>query len=196
VPGLVAALAALLRLRARACVALACIATALCMASVASAQPSAQTKTRVWAFESAPALNTWLHAAATQRTHPANRSGGAEHASASPHAARGAGVVAKDIASAPQSATALAKQLASEAQLGEMVAGTGERIAGAGARAAFRDAGRIAQTYGGNAADWVKMSSSGFRAADGTTFATHWVENIVTGQQVEAKVVIDVFGRP
>jgi hypothetical protein len=25
-------------------------------------------------------------------------------------------------------------------------------------------------------------------------FATHWVENIVTGVQVEAKVVIDVFG--
>jgi hypothetical protein len=66
----------------------------------------------------------------------------------------------------------------------------------AGARAAFRDAGRVAAEYGGSPADWVKMSSSGFRAADGTTFATHWVENIFTGQQVESKVVIDVFGGP
>jgi RHS repeat-associated protein len=109
-------------------------------------------------------------------------------------AARGAGQAAKYVATTQKSAIALSKQLASEAQLGEMIAGTGSRIAGAGARAVFRDAGRIAQTYGGNAADWVKMSSSGFRAADGTTFATHWVENIVTGMKVEPKVVIDVFG--
>jgi hypothetical protein len=40
------------------------------------------------------------------------------------------------------------------------------------------------------------MTSSGFRAADGTTFATHWVENVITGAQAEPKVVIDVFGGP
>ncbi|MFT3925438.1 MAG: RHS repeat-associated core domain-containing protein [Myxococcales bacterium] len=106
----------------------------------------------------------------------------------------GAGSGAKYVATTEKSAIALSKQLASEAQLGEMAAGTGTRIAGAGSRATFRDAGRVAQTYGGNPADWVKMSSSGFRAADGTTFATHWVENIVTGMKVEPKVVIDVFG--
>ena len=38
------------------------------------------------------------------------------------------------------------------------------------------------------------MSSSYFKAADGTVFGTHWVENIVTGVKAEAKVVIDVFG--
>ena len=103
---------------------------------------------------------------------------------------------ASNIASAPQSATALAKQLASEAQLGEMTAGTGRPIAGPGADAVFRDAARIADTYGGNAADWAKMSSSGFTAADGTAFATHWVQNVMTGQQVEPKVVIDTFGGP
>ncbi len=102
---------------------------------------------------------------------------------------------ARDEASSPQSATALSKQLASDAQLGELDAGSGERIAGAGARAPFRDADRIAQTYGGSAADWAKMSSTGFKAADGTTFATHWVENLVTGEKVEPKVVIDIFGR-
>jgi RHS repeat-associated protein len=99
-------------------------------------------------------------------------------------------------ASTPQSAIALSKQLASEAQLGEMAAGAGRSIAGPGADAVFRDADRIANTYGGNAADWAKMSSSGFRAADGTTFATHWVENVVTGAQAEPKVVIDIFGGP
>ena len=54
------------------------------------------------------------------------------------------------VAPAARAGANLAKQLASEAQLGEMAAGTGTRIAGTGARAVFRDAGRIAQTYGGN----------------------------------------------
>lgn len=111
-------------------------------------------------------------------------------------AAAAEGVGAKFVASTPQSAIALSKQLASEAQLGEMAARTGLPISGPGTGTVFRDAARIANTYGGNAADWAKMSSSGFRAADGTTFATHWVENLVTGQQAEPKVVIDIFGRP
>jgi len=96
----------------------------------------------------------------------------------------------------PKAAILLSKQLASEGQLGEMVAHVGRPIAGPGTTKGFGDSARIAKTYGGNSADWAKMSSSGFRAADGTTFATHWVENLVTGQQVEAKVVIDVFGGP
>ena len=60
-------------------------------------------------------------------------------------------------------------------------------MAGPGGRVAFRDAQRIAQQYGGNAADWVKKSSSSFLSRDGTRFETHWVENIRTGQRVEFK---------
>lgn len=114
--------------------------------------------------------------------------------SAAVEGAEAARIAAKYVPTTVQSAIALSKQLASEAQLGEMAAGIGTRIAGAGTRAAFRNAERAAATYGGAAADWVKMSSSYFKAADGTVFGTHWVENIVTGVKVEAKVVIDVFG--
>ena len=51
----------------------------------------------------------------------------------------------------------------------------------------FRDAGRVAQEYGGNPADWVKKTSSSYTARDGVQFETHWVENIKTGQRVEFK---------
>jgi hypothetical protein len=78
--------------------------------------------------------------------------------------------------------------------MGEIAAHTGERIAGAEVPKAFRDASRVAAEYGGDPNHWVKMSSSGFRAADRTAFQTHWIENIMTGQQVEMKVTIDVLG--
>ncbi len=58
------------------------------------------------------------------------------------------------------------------------------------------DANRLAETYGGMPWEWAKMSSSGFSAADGTAFQTHWYENLVSGSQVEAKVTIDAFPRP
>src|SRR5688572_6192487 len=44
----------------------------LCTANHASAHPVAQTKTRVWDFESAALLNTWPAALASQQTHPEN----------------------------------------------------------------------------------------------------------------------------
>ena len=77
----------------------------------------------------------------------------------------------------------LNKSLASQAQMSE----AGTTMAGAGARVPFRDAARIAKEYGGSASDWVKKSSSSHTARDGTTFETHWVENIRTGQRVEFK---------
>lgn len=77
----------------------------------------------------------------------------------------------------------LNKSLASEAQLSE----TGEIMAGTGGRVPFRDAGRVAQQYGGSPADWVKKTSSSYGARDGVQFETHWVENIKTGQRVEFK---------
>jgi hypothetical protein len=86
-------------------------------------------------------------------------------------------------ASAPANTVLLAKQLASEQQMAE----TGVVMAGQGARAPFRDAGRIAATYGGQADDWVKKASSSYTAADGVRFETHWVENLRTGQRVEFK---------
>jgi len=77
----------------------------------------------------------------------------------------------------------LNKSLASQAQMGE----AGTTMAGAGARVPFRDAQRVANEHGGNAADWVKKSSSSYTAKDGTRFETHWVENVKTGQRVEFK---------
>lgn len=77
----------------------------------------------------------------------------------------------------------LKKYLASRQQMSEV----GEIIAGQGSKAKFRDAQRVADTYGGNADDWVKKSSSSYSAPDGTKFETHWVENLQTGQRVEYK---------
>jgi hypothetical protein len=51
--------ATLLRIRARACVVLACIAAMLCATTNASANPDAQTKTRVWDFSFVEPLNTY-----------------------------------------------------------------------------------------------------------------------------------------
>lgn len=76
----------------------------------------------------------------------------------------------------------LNKSLASEQQMGE----AGTIMAGANARVAFRDAARIAKQYGGEAADWVKKTSSSY-SCNGTRFETHWVENVKTGQRVEFK---------
>ena len=109
---------------------------------------------------------------------------------------KAAAVEGVSVSPATRAGANLAKELASQGQLGEMAAGTGTPIAGVGTGKVFRDAARIAGTYGGSPADWVKMSSTGFRAADGTSFATHWVENVFTGQQVEEKVVVDVFKGP
>ncbi|CFU00862.1 YD repeat-containing protein [Burkholderia pseudomallei] len=86
-------------------------------------------------------------------------------------------------ASSAANALRLNKALASEAQMAE----TGTRMAGTGARVPFRNAQRIAAEYGGNPADWVKMTSSTHTARDGVTFETHWVENVRTGQRVEFK---------
>ena len=77
----------------------------------------------------------------------------------------------------------LAKSLASQAQMAE----AGSVIAGGQTGTAFRDAARYAQRYGGEAVDWVKKTSSTYRAADGTAFQTHWVENLVTGMRVAYK---------
>lgn len=93
--GLATLVATLLRFRARACVALACLAAMLFTASTVSANPPAETKTRVWDFSSAAPLNVWLERSASPRTHLENQSGSLELTSVSPHAAGGGGGAAR-----------------------------------------------------------------------------------------------------
>lgn len=84
-------------------------------------------------------------------------------------------------------AIAFGKSLASEGQIAE----TGTAIAGSGSSVALRDSGRLATTYGGNAADWSKMTSSAYRAGDGSVVSTHWYENAANAIRVEYKSIID-----
>jgi RHS repeat-associated protein len=79
------------------------------------------------------------------------------------------------------------KALASESQVAE----TGTTIAGAGTNVGLRQAGRLASQYGGNAADWSKMTSSAYRAGDSTVISTHWYENVAIGVRAEFKSIID-----
>lgn len=78
----------------------------------------------------------------------------------------------------------LAKQLASESQLADAMAGVG-RVIAKGNR--IRDVGYLTDKYGGHAADWVKKSTSKWTAKDGMRLETHWYENPVLGIKVEFK---------
>ncbi len=80
-------------------------------------------------------------------------------------------------------AVRLKKSLASIDQVGQ----PGAIMAGQGERVPFRDAPRIANDYGGNASDWVKKTGTSYKAPDGISFETHWVENLTSGQRVECK---------
>lgn len=71
----------------------------------------------------------------------------------------------------------LTQQLASEAQMSQ---------AGRTIISNLRSEPRLAQQYGGKAADWVKKSSSSFNK-NGKIFETHWYQNVSTGQRVEFK---------
>ncbi|MFM0362931.1 RHS repeat-associated core domain-containing protein [Paraburkholderia sediminicola] len=101
-------------------------------------------------------------------------------------AVNAAGVAAKSPATSAENAangSRLGQQLASEAQMGE----AGITVAGSGTNSAFRAAQKVADEFGGSAADWVKKSSSSYTSKNGVQFETHWVENIKTGQRVEFK---------
>lgn len=88
------------------------------------------------------------------------------------------------LAASATSGRDLGRQLAVEQQLAE----PGEVIAGGTSAAPLRLADRLAAEYGGDPADWVKVSSSTYTGDDGMKLATHWYENTVTGQVVEPKV--------
>jgi hypothetical protein len=81
------------------------------------------------------------------------------------------------------SARNLARQLASEQQIGEQ----GGRISGVGSKVPLRAAPRFAQMYGGMPENWAKFSSSSYLGEDGFRFEIHWYENLMTGERVEFK---------
>lgn len=83
--------------------------------------------------------------------------------------------------------TTLAKMMQSEAGIAELLGGGGRVIAGAGSKVATRDVARLASQYGGQAGDWVKISS--------TTpgLETHAYRNIVTGVVVELKSIVPKY---
>ena len=91
----------------------------------------------------------------------------------------------------------LARQLTSEEQLAQAIAGKGEAIMGAGTKKPLWQSttDQLTKDYGGSAADWAKMRS-GNSATHGTTtpaganFETHWYQNTQTGQAVEFKTKI------
>lgn len=80
------------------------------------------------------------------------------------------------------------KAAASAKQVGKV----GKAIIGAGASSgkALIRAESLAAEYGGEAKDWAKMVSSGFKSAHGTIFQAHWYKNVVTGAQVEYKTAL------
>jgi RHS repeat-associated protein len=78
----------------------------------------------------------------------------------------------------------LARRLASEQQQGE----AGILIAGAGHPNPINDVRRLVASYGGEEADWMKMSSSSYVGVDGVTQETHWYQSAATGERFEFKI--------
>lgn len=83
----------------------------------------------------------------------------------------------------------LNKRLGSLQQLGEK----GVVLAGGNSPVALRDSKRLSSQYGGDSSDWAKFSSSQHISSDGRKFETHWYENILTGQKVEPKTIVEDY---
>jgi len=99
----------------------------------------------------------------------------------------GAEAAAVGAAKSAANALRLEKQLASEAQVGELLGGGGRSIAGAGTRKAIDDLPRLLSQYGGKAEDWAKVSSSSFRTRAGQLIEAHGYRNVRTGETIELK---------
>ena len=65
-------------------------------------------------------------------------------------------------------------------------AGSGIQILG-GSPKPLGDAPRLVANYGGEPADWVKMTSNQTAVIDGAIVEVHWFSNIQTSQDVEFK---------
>jgi hypothetical protein len=89
--------------------------------------------------------------------------------------------MATNIVGAPN----LAKQLASEPQLAQVLGNQGKVMAGAGVQRQIDDIVRLVQEYGGNVSDWAKVTSSAYRTSAGQILEIHAYENLATGQVVE-----------
>jgi hypothetical protein len=86
----------------------------------------------------------------------------------------------------------LARQLTSEEQLAQALAGKGEALMGAGTTKKLDQAARLAREHGGSPSDWAKMRTSssavhGVKTEAGSNFEIHWYENVKTGARVEIK---------
>jgi hypothetical protein len=104
-------------------------------------------------------------------------------------APEGAGF-ADDVARGSTSLAKLEMQLASEAQVAELLMSRGKTMAGAGVRRQIDDLARILQEYGGRASDWAKITSSPYRTRSGGLLETHAYEDLATGDVVELKSVL------
>lgn len=83
-----------------------------------------------------------------------------------------AGARAATGAESPIAARNLARQLASEEQMGQV----GIPMAGAGQDRGIDVVGRLTSQYGGTADDWVKMTSTSYKEPSGFNFQTHWYQ--------------------
>lgn len=105
----------------------------------------------------------------------------------------GVGDVAGKALKQTDEAVQLSKQIASQAQVGELKNGGGTVIAGGDSGTIFRDADKVAATLGGNVqgGDLVKVTSESFEAADGMILSTHAVRNEKTGEVFDMKSIIN-----
>jgi RHS repeat-associated protein len=87
-------------------------------------------------------------------------------------------------------ATNVAEQVAFQSLAGGVGAGKGIVLAGGASKNAFRGAADFATAHGGNAADYVKKSTTASVTSAGGSkvHQVHWVENLKTGQIFDAKL--------
>jgi hypothetical protein len=77
-----------------------------------------------------------------------------------------------------------AEELAAEAEEGVEL----EKMAGAGVKRAIDDLPRLISQYGGEAADWAKMTTRSAEISPGRSIQLHFYENEATGEIVEMKI--------
>jgi RHS repeat-associated protein len=91
------------------------------------------------------------------------------------------------------------KAMASDLQMQEVMSGSGDPVIGGASGRALQDAPRLAQQYGGDPADWVKVSSSSYigpgaqgsfaKSGYNSAIEAHAYMNVKTGEVVEVKTI-------
>lgn len=71
--------------------------------------------------------------------------------------------------------------------MAELAQGEGKPMAGAGTEKVIRDVARILNKYGGTPDSWSKVTSTTYKADDGSIVETHAYQNTDTGEVVEQK---------